>query len=144
MPLDANLAPVYGEQPIVRNRTKTAINYWAGYVSSLPIPATKPDPSWVKERILAGMMTTMPENYLTMAFNFYTQDAGIQTAMRDLMDGFPTEAESTNYATVMESSTGAVMSKMAPVLVSNQQVQDWYNANGFAEPPVELTRSKAA
>ena len=143
MALDTQLAPLYGNQVLVRNRTSAALNYWAGYQATLPIPTEKPDSSWVKQRITAERVTNTPVNYLDRVMGYYTQDPTIQTNMRDLMDGFPTDAEETTYKGFMESSTSAVMTRFSEFEVSNDQVQAWYDQNGFAEepeePPAELT-----
>ena len=142
MALDAELAPLYSQQLVVRNRTATAINYWAGYWASRPIPPPedeefwdeekeRPTEKWVKQRILSDRVTRYPQNYLDPSMNYYSQDANIQTNMRDLMDGFPTPEERNSYATIMEAATSSVMTRMAESDVDSNAVNQWYINNGF-------------
>ena len=136
MAADFELIPLYGQQPIVQNRTKSAINFWAGQILALEIPGTKPTEEWVRARILAERVTRYPQNYLESSINYYTQQDAIQSSMRDLMDGFPTQAERDTYTnSIMVPTTPKVMKAVAESDVTDQQVQDWYNANGFPEPP---------
>jgi len=135
MAADFELIPLYGQQPIVQNRTKSSLNFWAGQTLAEAIPATKPEEDWVRLRIMADRVTRSASNYLDIAINYYTQQDVIQTAMRDLMDGFPTEAERTNFTnTIMVPTTPTVMAAVAASDVTADQVQSWYDANGFGEP----------
>ena len=137
MAADFELIPLYGQQPVVQNRTKSAINFWAGQTLAIEIPGTKPTEEWVRARILAGRVTENPQNYLDRAMNYYTQQDAIQSTMRDLMDGFPTQAERDTFTnSIMVPTTPVVMAQVAANDVLDQAVTDWYNANGFAEPPV--------
>jgi len=130
------LIPLYGQQPVVQNRTKSAINFWAGQTLALAIPGTKPTEEWVRARILAERVTRSPQNYLDTSINYYTQQDAIQSSMRDLMDAFPTQAERDTYTnSIMVPVTPVVMAQVAEGDVTDQAVTDWYNANGFAEPP---------
>jgi len=138
MAADFELIPLYGQQPIVRNRTSSALNFWAGQTLAESIPATKPTEQWVRLRIMADRVTRSANNYLDMAMSYYTQQDVIQSAMRDLMDGFPTEAERTNFTNnIMVPTTPTVMLAIAASDVTADQIQSWYDANGFAEPPEE-------
>jgi len=139
MAADFELIPLYGQQPVVQNRTKSAMNFWAGQTLALQIPATKPTEDWVRARILAGRVTGNPLNYLDRAINYYTQQNAIQSSMRDLMDAFPTQAERDTYTnSIMVPTTPVVMAQVAAADVLDKDVQDWYNANGFADPPPEV------
>lgn len=131
MALTTELVVEYGNQQIVKDRTKSALLYWSGYVSGITIPTEKPEESWVRQRILADRIARTPDNYIQPVMGYYIQDANIQTNMRDLMDGFPTDTEETTYAGFMELATSAQMSRFAETEVTDQQVQDWYNENGF-------------
>jgi hypothetical protein len=145
MAADFELIPLYGQQPIVRNRTSSALNFWAGQTLAESIPATKPTEQWVRLRIMADRVTRSANNYLDMAMSYYTQQDSIQSAMRDLMDGFPTEAERTNFTNnIMVPITPTVMLAVASNDVTAQQIQDWYDANGFEEseePEAESVRT---
>src|SRR6185503_5670542 len=97
-----------------------------------------PTEQWVRLRIMADRVTRSANNYLDMAMSYYTQQDVIQSAMRDLMDGFPTEAERTNFTNnIMVPTTPTVMLAIAASDVTADQIQSWYDANGFAEPPEE-------
>lgn len=140
MAADFELIPLYGQQPVVQNRTKSALNFWAGTTLAEEIPAEKPVEDWVRKRILAERVTRSPGNYFDIAINYFTQQDIIQTSMRDLMDGFPTEAERTNFTNnIMVPTTATVMRLIAETDVTDAQIQAWYDANGFEdeEPPPE-------
>jgi hypothetical protein len=143
MAADFELIPLYGQQPIVRNRTSSALNFWAGQTLAESIPATKPTEQWVRLRIMADRVTRSANNYLDMAMSYYTQQDSIQSAMRDLMDGFPTEAERTNFTNnIMVPITPTVMLAVAANDVTQQQVEDWWEANGFGEPEEPVVESE--
>lgn len=134
MAADFELIPLYGQQPIVRNRTASALNFWAGQTLALPIPGTKPDEEWVRSRILADRVTRYPSNYLDPSISYYTQQDAIQSNMRDLMDGFPTQAERDIFTnSIMVPTTPVVMKAVAASDVTDQQVQDWYKQNGYSD-----------
>ena len=134
MAADFELIPLYGQQPIVRNRTASALNFWAGGTLAIEIPETKPDEEWVRARILADRVTRNPNNYLDIALSYYTQQDAIQASMRDLMDGFPTQTERDMFTnSIMVPVTPTVMAAVAESDVTSQHVQDWYNANNFAD-----------
>jgi len=136
MAADFELIPLYGQQPVVQNRTKSAMNFWAGQTLATAIPGTKPNEEWVRARILAERVTRYPQNYLDTSINYYTQQDAIQSSMRDLMDAFPTQVERDTYTnSIMVPVTPVVMAQVAEGDVTDQQVTDWYNANGFPEPP---------
>ena len=144
MALDAELAPLYSQQLVVRNRTATAINFWAGYWATIPIPSSgefwdseenRPTEAWVKQRILSDRLTRFPQNYLDPSMNYYSQDANIADHMRDLMDGFPTPEERNSYAQIMEAATAGVMKRIADSDVDQAAVDNWYKLNGFVDEP---------
>jgi len=142
MAADFELIPLYGQQPIVQNRTKSAMNFWAGTTLAEAIPATKPTEEWVRLRIMADRVTRSLNNYLDMAMNYFTQQDVIQSSMRDLMDGFPTEAERTTFTnSIMVPTTPTVMAAIAASDVTDSTVADWYEANGFGEPEEPVTES---
>jgi hypothetical protein len=144
MAADFELIPLYGQQPIVRNRTSAAMNFWAGQTLAQEIPETKPDEKWVRARILADRVTRNPNNYLDPSLSYYTQQDAIQASMRDLMDGFPTQTERDMFTnSIMVPTTPVVMEHVAAFDVLDQAVQDWYNANGFVEPPPEALRDRS-
>lgn len=138
MAADFELIPLYGQQPVVRNRTSSALNFWAGQTLALAIPGTKPDEDWVRARIMADRVTRSLNNYLDIVMNYYTQQDAIQASMRDLMDGFPTQTERDTYTnSIMVPTTPVVMAQVAESDVTDQQVQAWYDANGFPDVPPE-------
>jgi hypothetical protein len=138
MAADFELLPLYGQQPVVRNRTLAALTFWGGqWINEVP-PTEKPAADWVKKRILADRVTRNPSGYLDMSMNYYSQQDAIQVRMRDLMDGFPTEAERTEFTnTLMVPATQVVMGQIAEVDVTDSSVDQWYTDNGFNEPPAE-------
>ena len=143
MALTTELVADYASQKVVQERTKSALLYWAGYVATLPVPTEEPEESWVRQRILSDRITRNPDSYVQSTNGFYMQDANIQTNMRDLMDGYPTEQEETSYAAFMESATSAQMGRFAETEVSDASVDQWYADNGFG-PVAEGQAQKSA
>ena len=136
MAADFELIPLYGQQPVVRNRTSAAMNFWAGSVLLAEIPEEKPDEDWVRDRILADRVTRNPNNYLDPAMSYYTQQDVIQSTMRDLMDGFPTQAERDTFTnSIMVPTTPKVMKAIAAYDVLQSAIDQWYLDNGFGPEP---------
>jgi predicted Abi (CAAX) family protease len=133
---DYTLLAEYPKQQVVRDRNYIALNNWAGYTASLPIPQAKPDESWVKIRIVSERIPMQPDSYVQRTMSYFLQDPATQTNVRQYLNAFNDDAVETALAAQMEPIIGSFMPRFADVDVSDAQVTDWYNANGFPSPEV--------
>jgi hypothetical protein len=131
---DYTLLAEYPKQQVVRDRNYVALNNWAGYTASVPIPGTQPDASWVKVRIVAERIPMQPESYVQRTTSYFLQDPATQTNIRQYLSAFNDEAVETALAGQMEPIIGSFMPRFADIDVTDAQVDQWYADNGFAQP----------
>ena len=132
---DYRLIAQYPKQQVVRDRNSGGLIEWAGYTASLPIPAGKPPPGWVKERLVAEQIPLQTSIYVDRTMSFFQQDPQTQDNVRDLMSEWNDEAQEVSLSAQIQSVIGSFMPRFADLEITDAQVQAWYDANGFADPP---------
>lgn len=130
-----SLIAQFPTQPVCRQRQHTALLKWSAYQLALPIPGTKPDEAFVKQRIVAGRITVNPDIYVAQTINGTASTPDIQTNIRQHMSPWNDEAVEAAMDAQVESSLAIVMPTYCAGAVSDQEVLNWYNDNGFEEPP---------
>ena len=134
---DHRLMAQYPKQPGVRDRNLGGLVAWAGYVTAEPIPPTKPDAAWVRERIVAEQIPLQAAIYVDRTMHYFLQDPATEANLRDYLSEWNSEAAEATLSAEVQTVIGAFMPRFAAADVSDAQVQQWYDQNGFVDPPVE-------
>jgi len=124
----------YLVEAVVKRRNSVGLIEWAASVTAQQIPATKPDTAWVQQYIVAGYIPQQPDNYTQQTLAYFLQDPTTQTNIREYLNSFNDETTEVALGAQINSVITAFMPRFAATVVSSQQVQDWYNANGFGTP----------
>lgn len=128
---DYTLLAEYPRQPVVRDRNYVALNNWANYTATLPVPPV-PDNVWVKSRIVAERYPAQTMSYVDRTMSYFLQDPATQTNIREFLSAFNTEATETALASQLESIIGGFMPRFADIDVTDSQANDWKTAHGIA------------
>lgn len=126
----------YRKQQVVRDRNSSALLRWAAYVSASAIPATKPDTTWVRNRIIADRMPEQIDGYTQRTIAYFLQDPAVTSNIHQWLNSFNDATLEDTLSNSNDGIIGAFMPRFALTDVSDQQVADWYAAHGFGPPPV--------
>ena len=133
-----SLIAQFPQQPVCRQRQHTALLKWSAYQLALPVPAEKPDEAWVKQRIIAGRIAVNPDFYVTQTINGSVSTPDIQTNIRQHLSAFNDEAVEAAMDAQVDGSLATVMPVYCAGAVSDAEVLNWYNDNGFPDPAPAL------
>jgi hypothetical protein len=132
---DYQLMAQYPKQQIVRDRNSGGLVAWSAYTGSLPIPETKPDADWVRQRVVAEQIPLNVNVYVDQSINYFVQDPATQASLSALMNPWNDEATEAGLSDEVQGVIGTFMPRFAAQTVTDTQVQAWYDANGFADTP---------
>jgi hypothetical protein len=131
---DYALLAQYPKQQIVRDRNSGGLVAWSAYTGSLPIPETKPDADWVRQRVVAEQIPLNVNVYVDQTINYFVQDPATQAALSSLMNPWNDETTEATLSDEVQTVIGTFIPRFAAQTVTDAQVQAWYDAN-FADPP---------
>lgn len=121
----------YSKQQVVRDRNNSALLRWAAYISAAAIPSTKPDETWVRNRIMADRMPEQIDGYVQRTLSYFLQDPAVTSSVNQWLNAFnPPDLEDT-LSNQNDAIIGGFMPRFGLSDVSDQQVSDWYTAHGF-------------
>jgi len=133
---DDRLLAQYPKQDTVRDRNFSALIGWSVTIISETIPTTKPDEEWVRERLVAERIPVQTANYVDRTMSYFMQDDVTQTNIRQFLNPWNDEATEVSLSAQNELIIDRFMPRFAKTDVSDEQVQAWYDANGFAAVPL--------
>ena len=133
---DDLLLAQYPKQQTVRDRNFSALIGWSITIISATIPTTKPDEEWVRERLVAERIPVQTANYVDRTMSYFMQDDVAQTNIRQFLNPWNDEATEVSLSAQNELIIDRFMPRFAKTDVSDEQVQAWYDANGFAAVPL--------
>jgi hypothetical protein len=133
---DYRLLAQYPKQQVVRDRNYAGLVAWSAYVTNEPIPATKPDEDWVRERIVAEQIPLQTNVYVDRTMSYFMQDPATETGVSELMNPWNNEATEVSLSASVQTVIGTFMPRFAMQDVNDATVEQWYFDHGFADPPV--------
>jgi hypothetical protein len=122
---------------ICLDRTYSRLLAWAAYIAAQPLPPTDtaPDKAFVQQRVVAertpttaNMMTGQVAPYLLEVPNI-TQD------IRSHLNAYNDESTESGLSSEIDTSLAVVMPKYAATIVSDQELANWCDKNGYPRPP---------
>jgi hypothetical protein len=128
---DYRLIAQYPKAQVVRDRNLGGLIEYAAYTRALPIPTVKPDPAWVKQRIVAGQIALQAAVYVDRTMYFFMMDPATEASLRDLLSEWNDEAGEVALSAQIQNVVGSFMPTFSDLEVSDSQVQQWYIDNGF-------------
>lgn len=128
----------YPKQAVVRDRNWSGLVSWSAYEAALPIPPEKPAPEWVRLRLVAERIPTATARYVEATLSFFAADPTTATNIREYLNPFNGETVEQSLGAQIEGVIAGFMPRFAATDVTDAQVQQWYEQNGFAEPPPEV------
>jgi len=134
MAADNILLSQYLTQQVVRQRNSVGLIEWAGTVTAEAIPTTKPNEAWVKQRIVAERIPQSPDNYTQRTLAYFLQDSTTTTNIRQYLNAFNDDPTEVALAAQVNTVIVDFMPRFAATDVTDQQVQQWYDSNGFGTP----------
>jgi len=131
---DNILLSQYLMESVVKRRNSVGLIEWAGSVTAQSIPTTKPDTAWVQQRLVAERIPQQPDGYTQRTLAYFLQDPTTQTNIREYLNSFNDDATEVALGAQINSVITAFMPRFAASDVTDQQVQQWYDSNGFGTP----------
>lgn len=122
----------YRKQMVVADRNSSALLRWASYTSGLDIPSSKPSEDFVRTRLVSERVPEQIDSYVQRTLSYFLQDPNTVSNINAFLNAFNTEAVEEQLANFNDAIINGFISRFAASDVSEQQVQDWYTANGFA------------
>lgn len=121
------------KQEVCRNRQAGALNRWSKTKMAEAIPGSKPAKEWVQQRIVAGRIPASIDSYVQRTMAYTQRDTDIQTNIREHLNGFNNETVEVSMDMQVDTAVGKFMPEFCTTDVMQQQIDQWYLDNGFAE-----------
>jgi hypothetical protein len=127
----------FPRQPCCNDRLYSRLISWAGYITAQPLPPadTAPDVDWVRQRILAEQLPATAYQYVILVSPYLVAVPQIAGNIRSHLNAWNGEATETTLAADIDSGLAVVMPKIADSVISDSQVADWCEKNGYPVPP---------
>src|SRR5262245_58405765 len=134
-----NLYAQFPKQQICRDRQYAGLLRWSAYIGALAIPGTKPDEQFVANKIVASRIPSQTDSYVTLTISYSVADPTIQQNVRQHLSAFNDDTTEQTMDAQVDAALGANLPYFAKSQVSDQQIKEWYEANGFPETPATET-----
>lgn len=121
----------FPQQQICRDRQYSGLLRWAAYQTALPIPPTKPDEDFVRERIVAEKIPTQADYYVAQTMSYVVATPDIQTNIRQHLNAFNDEATEAAMDLQVDGALSSTLPAYCRTQVSQSQIDQWYADNGF-------------
>jgi hypothetical protein len=126
----------FPRQPVCNDRVYSRLLSWAAYITAQPLPPvdTPPDEAWVQQRILAERVPAQGYQMISTVSPYLLEVPNVTQNIRDHLNAWNDEATETTLAADIDTSLAVVMPKYAAATVSEQDVDNWLERNGY--PPL--------
>jgi hypothetical protein len=127
----------FPRQACCNDRIYSRLISWAGYTTALPMPPTDtaPDVEWVRQRVLAEKLPAQAYQYVTTVSPYLLPVPQISQKIRTHLNAWNDEATETDLAADIDSGLAVIMPKIAAATVSDAEVANWCDRNGYPLPP---------
>jgi len=128
----------YPRSQICLDRAYSRLLAWASYITAQPLPPdteTPPDKAWVQQRVLAERTPAMATQYVNQVVPYLLEVPNVTNDIRTALNAYNDEQIETTLSGELDSSMAVVMPKFAAATVSDQEVANWCDRNGYPRPP---------
>jgi hypothetical protein len=127
----------YPRSQVCNDRLYSRLLSWAAYITALPMPPTDtaPDVEWVRQRILAERTPANATYYVPQISPYTLEEPDVATNIRQMLNAYNSEAQETSLVSFIDSALAVVMPKYAAATITDQQVAEWCERNGYPVPP---------
>jgi hypothetical protein len=127
----------YPRSQVCNDRLYSRLLSWAGYITALPMPPTgePPDVEWVRQRVLAERTPMNATYYVPQIAPYTLESPDVSVNVRQMLNAYNDEAAEASLASYIDTSLATVMPKFAAATVSDQDVDNWLESNGYPEEP---------
>jgi len=121
---------------VCQDRTYSRLIAWASYTTSLPLPPTDtaPDPDWVRQRVLAERLPLYSGTYVSQVMPYLLEVPNVTDDVRSHLNAYNDEATETTLVGEIDAGLAVIMPKFAEAMVSDQDVANWCEKNGYPLP----------
>jgi len=127
----------YPRQQICIDRAFSRLLSWAAYITAQALPPAGDPPAkdWVQQRVLAERTPAYANLYVGQVVPYLLEIPNITNGIRDALNAWNDEATEATIITDLDSAMAVVMPKYAAATVSDQEVANWCDRNGYPHPP---------
>ena len=126
----------YPRSPLCNNRLYSRLLSWASYTSALPLPPTDtaPDIDWVRQHLLAARAPMYASMYLPQISPYTLEIPDVSINVRAMLNDWNSEATEASMSQYVDNALAVVMPKFAALVISDQDVINWCDDNGYPVP----------
>jgi hypothetical protein len=136
-----NLYAKIPQTQICKDRQYAGLLRWAAYIGALAIPTERPDEQFVANKLLAQRIPPQVLTYVESTISLTVADPGIQTNVRQHLHAYNDEATELQMNAQVDSALSANLPLYSKTLVSQSEIDQWYNDHGFVtSPPTGMIR----
>lgn len=120
------------------DRVNSRVLSWAGYITAQPLPPdteTPPDKAAVQQRVVAERTPQQIAYMVTSVAPYLMEVPNITNDIRSHLNAYNDEATETGLSTEIDTSLAVVMPKYCAFIVTDQEVANWCDKNGYPRPP---------
>ena len=131
-----NLFAQFPRQQICRDRQYSGLLRWSAFIGAgtLPTPPEQPSEQVVKNRIVAERIPPAVDSYVNSTISLTIADPGIQTNIRQHLNGFNDEGTEASMDAQVDAALGAAMPRYANAVITQAEVDRWLTENGYTTP----------
>lgn len=122
---------------VCMDRSYSRLIAWASYTASLPLPpdtSTAPDKAWVQQRVLAERTPLYANSYAPQVMPYMLEVPNVTDDIRSHLNAFNDEATETTLVGEIDQSLAVIMPKYAAAAISDGDVANWCDRNGYPRP----------
>jgi len=129
--IDSRLLAEYSRQQSVRDRNYVGLLLWAAARAAEPIPATRPDPAWIRIRVMAERIPQAPDNYAQRSIPYFLQHPPTRDRIGALLDPHNEPAMEDALNDLVQEAIEDFMPRFAVAEVGSGQIAQWLAEYGF-------------
>jgi hypothetical protein len=137
MASDNECMAAFPRSQVCNDRTFARLLGWASYIAALPLPpaGVAPPKAEVQQIVLAQKIPATAQMYTTQVSPYLLETPTIQQKVRIHLSQWNTDADEVTLSSDIDSAMATVMPKFADAVVSDQEVANWCDKNGYPRPP---------
>lgn len=122
---------------ICLDRTNSRVLSWAAYITAQPLPPTDvaPDKAAVQQRVIAERAPQQIQFMVGQVAPYLMEIPNITSDIRSHLNAWNDEATETGLSAEIDTSLAVVMPKYCAFVVTDTEVANWCDKNGYPRPP---------
>lgn len=127
----------FPRQACCLDRVYSRLLGWAAYITAQPMPPsdTAPEIEWVQQRVLAERTPAQASGMVQQVAPYLMGVPNVTNDVRSHLNAWNDEATEATLASEIDAGLAVVMPKIAASTVSDQEVANWCDKNGYPRPP---------